>query len=131
MKLCVYDRIFYGSFLDQQTEVCVASHIPNHALTLANVLQPSGSIKQLIEDITSNPGQTYFHYVSLGDPIRQTIVKDTVLMILGTWTMMQSYFIPKRGQERQLLIAYCWNNGILYSENSCLDQALPELLNKS
>lgn len=44
---------------------------------------------------------------------------------------MQSYFIPRRGEPRRILLAYCWNDNKEYSETLGLEETLPSLLRRS
>jgi hypothetical protein len=63
--------------------------------------------------------------------VREIAVTDTVLLILGSWTLMQSYFIPQRGEKRRILLAYCMNQGKDFSEALALGEPLPNLLRRS
>lgn len=44
---------------------------------------------------------------------------------------MQSYFVPPRGNNRRVLLAYCLSNGKDYSETLPLNENLSDLLGKS
>ncbi|KAL6408716.1 hypothetical protein AUP68_07662 [Ilyonectria robusta] len=81
----------------------------------------------IIDDLT----QPYFRHLLPDDGTRRRVVVDTVLLILGSWTLMQSYFIPQRGEPRRILLAYCWNNDKEYLETSGLEETLTGLLTKS
>jgi len=56
---------------------------------------------------------------------------DTVLLILGIWTLMQTYFVPQRGGHRRILIAYCRHQNKEYSTSDALGETLPGLLGGS
>jgi hypothetical protein len=100
-------------------------------LTLRSSKIKSRTIKQCVDDLDDDPTQHYFHDVPTGAEIRRSVITDTILLILGSWTLMQSYFIPQRGEPRRILLAYCWNNGEDYSELPGLQESLPNLLRKS
>jgi len=91
----------------------------------------TGSIKKYIDTLIADPSEPYFQDTPPSSDVREIAVIDTVLLILGSWTLMQSYFIPQRGEKRRILLAYCINHGRDFSEVVALAQTLPDLLGKS
>ncbi|ORY04372.1 hypothetical protein BCR34DRAFT_572745 [Clohesyomyces aquaticus] len=63
--------------------------------------------------------------------IRQIAVADTVLLIIGTWTLMHNYFSPQRGDSRRILAAFCVNTGKQFDEDLALGCPLSGLLQGS
>jgi hypothetical protein len=91
----------------------------------------ASTIKHYIDKLVTDPTQAYFQHEPLGDDMRATIITDTVLLILGSWTMMKIYFISEHGEQRRILLAYSWNAGREYSEDLALGERLPDLMRKS
>ncbi|KAH6961933.1 hypothetical protein BKA56DRAFT_598114 [Ilyonectria sp. MPI-CAGE-AT-0026] len=96
-----------------------------------NLRRKTSTIKQCIDGLVDDLTQPYFRHLLPDDGTRRRVVVDTVLLILGSWTLMQSYFIPQRGEPRRILLAYCWNNDKEYLETSGLEETLTGLLTKS
>lgn len=100
-------------------------------LNLQRTKSTPSTIKQCIDDLVNDSMQPYFHDVPPGDQTRRHVVTDAVLLILGTWVLMQKYFIPQRGEPRRILLAYCWSDKKEYSEILSLEDTLPDFLRKS
>ncbi len=58
------------------------------------------SIQQYIDDLVASPDHYYFPDTLPGSPSRAASVTEIVLLILGTWLLMQSYFVPMRRDQR-------------------------------
>jgi hypothetical protein len=99
--------------------------------TLRRTKPNPGTIKQCIDDLVRDSTQPYFHHVLCDEETRRRVITDTVLLILGSWALMHSYFVPRRGEPRRILLAYCWNDNKEYSETLGLEETLPSLLRKS
>ncbi|KAF2787607.1 hypothetical protein K505DRAFT_123857 [Melanomma pulvis-pyrius CBS 109.77] len=100
-------------------------------LTLRRTQTNTGSIKKYIDTLVADATEPYFQDTPPSSDVREIAVTDTVLLILGSWTLMQSYFIPQRGEKRRILLAYCMNHGKDFSEALALRETLPNLLRKS
>lgn len=58
-------------------------------------------------------------------------MRDTVLLILGTWLLSQSYFVPARQDQRRIVYAYCLIMNETYSESKAFEQPVRTLVSKS
>ncbi len=76
----------------------------------------SRSIQQYIDDLVASPDHYYFPDTLPGSPSRATSVTENVLLILGTWLLMQSYFVPMRRDQRCIILAFCLSHKKPYSE---------------
>ncbi len=74
------------------------------------------SIQQYIDDLVASPDHYYFPDTLPGSPSRATSVTEIVLLILGTWLLMQSYFVPMRRDQRCIILAFCFGHKRPYSE---------------
>ncbi|KAH7377263.1 hypothetical protein BKA66DRAFT_443302 [Pyrenochaeta sp. MPI-SDFR-AT-0127] len=89
------------------------------------------TVKHCIDELVNDATQDYFRDVPPGTETRRDVITDTVLLVLGSWVLMRSYFTLQRGEPRRILLAYCWNNNKEYSESLSLEETLPDLLHKS
>jgi len=75
----------------------------------------------------AEPNHYYFNDPPSSDT-RADDVTDTILYILGIWTLMKRYFEALRGDLRHVVWAYCIHNGKPVSETFALGETLPWLL---
>lgn len=92
----------------------------------------SRTIKECIDKLVQDPTQTYFRDLPENDVTRQHVVTDTVLLIIGSWTLMQSYFRPQRGEDHRILLAYRLKTASKhFHHKSSLEETVPGLLHGS
>ncbi|KAK7964134.1 hypothetical protein PG988_011108 [Apiospora saccharicola] len=103
----------------------VARHFRNEAV------QPQKIAIQIYIDGLANgqPGHYYFDDTSPGSAERLTSVEDTILIIIGVWTLMKPYFVPMQGHQKRVVLSYCLKSGIPYSEVKAFDQSPSNLIN--
>ncbi|KAK8062440.1 hypothetical protein PG997_014537 [Apiospora hydei] len=77
---------------------------------------------------TSQPDHYYFNDTSPGSAERLTSVEDTVLIIIGVWTLMKPYFSPTRGNQKRVVVSFSHRYDIPYSEERAFDQSPSELI---
>ncbi|KAK7959604.1 uncharacterized protein PG986_004458 [Apiospora aurea] len=77
---------------------------------------------------TSQPDHYYFNDTSPGSAERLTSVEDTVLIIIGVWTLMKPYFSPTQGNQKRVVVSFCHRYGIPYSEARAFDQSPSDLI---
>ncbi|KAH7176756.1 hypothetical protein EDB81DRAFT_850589 [Dactylonectria macrodidyma] len=92
---------------------------------------PKPPIQQYIDRLVSSHEHSYFSDTIPGSSLRTTRVTEAVLIILGTWMLMQPYFILTRHDQRRVVFAYCAKQGREYSEAEAFAQPLPKLLSQS
>ncbi|KAF2466190.1 uncharacterized protein BDR25DRAFT_317979 [Lindgomyces ingoldianus] len=64
------------------------------------------SIQVLLDELVASNGQGLFIDTPAGSVIRKEDVEDTVLYILGVWTMMLSSFVRLPNGFRKVIVAY-------------------------
>ncbi|KAK7995315.1 hypothetical protein PG990_014088 [Apiospora arundinis] len=74
------------------------------------------------------PHHYYFHNTSPGSAERRTSVEDTVLIIIGVWTLMKPYFVPTRGRQKRVVLSFCLKSGIPYSQANAFNQSPSKLI---
>lgn len=69
----------------------------------------SRSIEGLVDEL-SQSSNTYFSDTKAGSLIRRSVVEDTVLYAIGTWTLLLSSFVhlPMAGGMRKVMMAYAF-----------------------
>ncbi|ORY08583.1 hypothetical protein BCR34DRAFT_626161 [Clohesyomyces aquaticus] len=71
--------------------------------------KPEGpSIQSLLDELTSSKGEGVFEDTPAGSKVRREDVDDTVLYILGVWTMMLSSFVRLPNGIRKIAVAYMY-----------------------
>lgn len=73
----------------------------------------------------------YFKDTIADSSARGSGVNETVLLILGTWLLSQSYFVPTHQDQRRIVYAYCRSTDQDYSELTAFDQSIGALISKS
>lgn len=73
----------------------------------------------------------YFKDTIADSSARGSGVNETVLLILGTWLLSQSYFVPTHQDQRRIVYAYCRSTDQDYSEVNAFDQSIGTLISKS
>ncbi|CAN9182698.1 unnamed protein product [Alternaria alternata] len=89
------------------------------------------TIQRFIDDLVGDSTQAYFCDEPCESETRRRVITDTVLLILGSWSLMSDYFTSQRGEPRGVLRAYCWNTDKDYSETLPLEESLLNLVRKS
>lgn len=60
------------------------------------------SVQSYIGSLVNNSQHIYFQDTPPASQVRQIAVEDAVLLILGSWTLMHTYFIPLHGRPRHI-----------------------------
>ncbi|KAK8107045.1 uncharacterized protein PG998_009058 [Apiospora kogelbergensis] len=89
------------------------------------------TIQHYMEQLVADPHHFYFSETVAGSPTRVTSVTDTVLLVIGTWLLSQSYFIPERQHRRRIVDAYCRSTKQEYSEATAFSRTVSDLINSS
>lgn len=97
-------------------------------LTRQQMERPPGSVQQYIDGLIAEPSHYYFPDTLPGSSARETSVRETVLLVLGTWLLLQAYFIPMRRNQRCIVSAFCLANKEPYSEDKALAGSLVNLV---
>lgn len=84
-----------------------------------------------MHSLLAYPEHYYFDDTTAGSYARESSVKQTVLLILGTWLLSQSYFVPLHQNQRRIVYAYCWTTNQPYSEVDAFDQSVSHLISES
>jgi len=100
-------------------------------ITTLDFATPKISIKDCIDRLVADPDQFYFPDTPAGSPPRKTGVEEVVLLVVGSWLLMQSYFVPARHEERRIVSAHCLQANQRYCEDVALAQPIPVLLAES
>ncbi|RYP10365.1 hypothetical protein DL764_000699 [Monosporascus ibericus] len=61
------------------------------------------TIQSHIDYLVGDRHHFYFKTTPAFSDVREMVVKDTVLLILGLWTLTRSYFVPLHGREAHIL----------------------------
>ncbi|KAK8029915.1 hypothetical protein PG993_011206 [Apiospora rasikravindrae] len=87
------------------------------------------AIRTYINEIANaETNHYYFHDTSPGSAERQTSVEDTILIIIGVWTLMRPYFVPVQGHQKRVVLSFCLKSGTPYSEVKAFEQSPSELI---
>jgi hypothetical protein len=89
------------------------------------------TIQQYIDTLVAHAGHYYFPDTSPRSLARATSVKENVLLVLGTWLLLQSYFIPTRRDQRCVVLAFCLRQKKPYAEPEALGRSLADLVAQS
>lgn len=89
------------------------------------------TILVFLNELVIDPHHYFFDDSLPNSNSRVAAVKDGVLLVIGTWLLMHSYFIPARLDQRRILLAYCVTQKLAYSEEAALAQSLPDLVSRS
>lgn len=89
------------------------------------------SIQRYIANLVANPDHYYFPDTLPGSSSRAASVTEIVLLVLGTWLLMQSYFVPSRRDQRCIVLALCLGRKKPYSEPEGLGVSLAHLVTQS
>lgn len=113
----------------------VASHFSSapvaHEFDGQNASEPSRSIQQYIGSLIASPDHYYFPDTLPGSLSRAASVTEIVLLVLGTWLLLQPYFVPSRRDQRCIVLAFCLGRKKPYSESEGLAVPLTQLLTQS
>ncbi|CVL05077.1 uncharacterized protein FMAN_13039 [Fusarium mangiferae] len=60
------------------------------------------SVQSYIDSLVNHSQHTYFQDTLPASKVRKIAVEDAVLLILGSWTLMRTYFIPLHGRPRHI-----------------------------
>ncbi|KAK8112788.1 hypothetical protein PG984_013314 [Apiospora sp. TS-2023a] len=93
--------------------------------------QPQHTTIQTYVDgiVNGHPNHYYFNDTLPRSAERLTSVKETILIIIGVWTLMKPYFILMQGQQRHVVLSSCLKSGIPYSEEEAFNQLPSSLIN--
>ncbi|KAM5366831.1 hypothetical protein ACJZ2D_010283 [Fusarium nematophilum] len=61
------------------------------------------SIQACIDILVENGQHTYFQDTPPASQVRKIAVRDAVLLIIGSWTLMRTYLVPLHGRPRHVL----------------------------
>lgn len=89
------------------------------------------SIRRYLSSLITCQDHYYFKDTIADSFARESTVNETVLLILGTWLLSQSYFVPTHQDQRHIVYAYCRSTDQDYSELSALDQSISTLISTS
>jgi hypothetical protein len=109
----------------------VVNHFSSRSVAVNNTNGSISSIQQYIDELVASPDHYYFPDTLPGSPSRATSVKEIVLLVLGTWLLMQSYFVPMRRNQRCIVLACCLGHKRPYSEPEGLALSLADLVAQS
>lgn len=84
-----------------------------------------------MNSLVSRQDHYYFKDTIANSSARKSRVNETVLLILGTWLLSQSYFVPGHQDQRRIVSAYCRSTDQDYSEANAFDQPIDRLISKS
>jgi hypothetical protein len=78
-----------------------------HVVQYFEVVDPAKSIQELLDTLTTSSND-YFSDTKVGSQTRHEDVEDTVLYVIGVWTMLLSSFVhlPVAGGARKIALAY-------------------------
>lgn len=91
----------------------------------------NSSIREYLSGLITHQDHYYFKDTIANSAARQSRVTETVLLVLGTWLLLQSYFVPTQQDQRRIVYAYCWNKNQEYSEANAFGQSIGTLIQKS
>lgn len=60
------------------------------------------SVQSYIDSLVNHSQHSYFQDTPPASKVRKIAVEDAVLLILGSWTLMRTYFIPLHGRPRHI-----------------------------
>lgn len=89
------------------------------------------SIREYLSSLTTRQDHYYFKDTIADSSARESRVNETVLLILGTWLLSQSYFVPTHQDQRRIVYAYCRTTDRDYSELNAFDESISTLISKS
>lgn len=89
------------------------------------------SIRGFLSSLITRHDHYYFKDTIADSSARESRVNETVLLILGTWLLSQSYFVPSHQDQRRIVYAYCRSTEQDYSEVNAFDQSIGTLISKS
>lgn len=69
--------------------------------------RPTKTIQSLIDDLANGSNES-FRDTQAGSPTRRDVVEDTVMYVIGIWTLLMSSFVhlPIAGGARKITLAY-------------------------
>lgn len=93
---------------------------------------PAGSsIQEYLNSLIKHQDHYYFKDTMANSSARGSGVNETVLLILGTWLLSQSYFVPTHQDQRRIVYAYCRSTDQVYSESKAFEQSVGTLMLRS
>lgn len=81
----------------------IALNFSEPELTVNITAHPNDSIQSCIEVLTADAANVYFNDTPASSEVRKMAVTDAVVLILGTWALMKSYFVPSQGRQSHIL----------------------------
>ncbi|KAF1996765.1 hypothetical protein P154DRAFT_579546 [Amniculicola lignicola CBS 123094] len=85
--------------------VRVIAHFDDDGTT-SNATQKSDSIQALLDELVASQRDEMFNDTEPGSKMRKEEVEDTVMYILGVWTMLQTSFVQLPNSSRRIVMAY-------------------------
>lgn len=89
------------------------------------------SIRGYLDGLIAQFDHYYFNDTIAQTSARISRVNDTVLLVLGTWLLSKSYFVPATQDQRRIVYAYCRATSQEYSEDHAFRQSIAGLLSTS
>lgn len=86
------------------------------------------SIQEYLNSLIKHQDHYYFKDTTADSSARGSGVNETVLLILGTWLLSQSYFVPTHQDQRRIVYAYCRSTDQAYSESKAFEQSVGTLM---
>lgn len=116
----------------------IQCHVQKASLTCISVVEPEIhpvssdlSIQGYLSSLITRQDHYYFKDTIANSSARKSAVNETVLLILGTWLLSQSYFVPSHQDQRRIVYAYCCSTNQDYSEAHAFDQSIGALISRS
>ncbi|KAI7783887.1 hypothetical protein LA080_011149 [Diaporthe eres] len=95
------------------------------------IASADSSIRGFLNSLIARQDHYYFKDTIADSSARESRVNETVLLILGTWLLSQSYFVPAHQDQRRIVYAYCRSTEQDYSEVNAFEQTIGTLVSKS
>lgn len=121
-------------FLVKLTKDCIRQALLTNICPGTSVGQTASadsSVRGYLSSLVSSQDHYYFKDTIADSSARESRVDETVLLILGTWLLSQSYFVPTCQDQRHIVFAYCRSTDREYSEANAFEQPLRTLISKS
>ncbi len=79
--------------------------------TLPNKCAPQPTIRTFISMLSRAAAEPLFASAPVNSTFREELIADTIIYILGVWTMMLGCFVQLPAGHRQVEVAYCIRQG--------------------
>ncbi|KAF1970999.1 hypothetical protein BU23DRAFT_570259 [Bimuria novae-zelandiae CBS 107.79] len=102
----------------------VVQHFSNAQKQPVRITPSAPSIRSLLATLSSSDSEAMFANTETGSKARKEDVEDTVMYIMGTWTMLQSSFVQLLSGFRKIMTAYEMQTELDGTSKESFDQSL-------